>query len=269
MSRFYLDEKTMQAIDCRLPDISPLQGKIKGLSPDRLSFNFPVDSRIPIAAVCFDDASDILGQAYYALWECYAHGVYYREKTIPANEALAVHYERYYIDDVALRLYAAGEHLASAITDFMEISAQDLAPYQENRISKQNVVGNYLKKKKPGDPVTVAVKALVQCGEWRLAQDYRNRWVHDQPPTVKGLGLTYHRKSQWQSQGNGFVLNRDGDEPEYKTEDLIKNMDSALRKFHETLDACFQHYLITLKNHGVKVSYPEQNRIEITTKRSF
>jgi hypothetical protein len=98
--------------------------------------------------------------------EAIAHKVWHLEKVKPKNETAAVFFIRFYTDDIALRFYSAGQHLAAAVVDMLEISQQEFAPYEKKRVSRKVIVGNYLPKEKPIHPVTVVVLSLADSHEW-------------------------------------------------------------------------------------------------------
>src|SRR5712692_1874794 len=133
MIRELLDDSTLELIDKELPDITSQLGKILALSPDVISMQFSPDSNIPVASVCLTDTIHTLAGARYALFEYYAHRLYYRERAQPPNEMTAVFFERYYADDAALRLYSAGEHVANVVIFMLEITDDELKPYRKDR----------------------------------------------------------------------------------------------------------------------------------------
>lgn len=246
MSRGSLDAATLTAISKQLPSIENLQNTVLQFSPDFISTKFEPSSTIPAAAVCLQDAVNTLVEARYALFEAVAHKVWYLEKAEPKNELAAVFYSRFYTDDTVLRLYSAGEHLAEAIVDMLEVSKHELAPYQKKRVSRQAIVGNYLRKEKPTHPITLAVLSLADSSEWRDTIKYRDEWVHSQPPLVKGLGIVYKRGQRWKfsDTGNSYELGLGGgDEPEYSVDDLLKFIQPSLSKFSETVDAVVKYYI--------------------------
>lgn len=157
--------------------------------------------------------------------------------TEPANEMAAVFFGRFYADDTALRLYSAGEHLAEAIIFMLEISDQQLKKYKRPQRSQQSVVGHFLAEEEPHHPIMRAVLKLSQSKEWRDTNKYRNNWVHEQPPTVEGLGIVYKRVKRWQvAEGEMGTKKRKissmviggGDEPEYSVADLLRFIQPAL-----------------------------------------
>jgi hypothetical protein len=260
MSRFLLDESTLSRISQNLPNLRKLRMTVTGLVPDFISINFDPESTAPIAAVCLDDSTLTLSEARYALSECFAHRIWYGEKTEPPNEILAVFLGRFYADDAALRLYSAGEHLANAIVFMLEIGEPRLKQYKKHKISQQSAVGNFLAREEPHHPITKAVLQLNQSKEWQDTIDYRHKWVHEQPPTVNGLGTVYRREKRWQISepsegGQTFMLGiGDGDKPEYSSvDDLIRFIQPALFLFTDTLTAIVQFYIGLLEKRGITI----------------
>jgi hypothetical protein len=146
MSRGRLGKAILTQIHQQLPDLQELQETILSLTPSVISMKFHPDSSIPVAAVCFQDALSTLEEARYATHEAIASIIYYQEKLKPPNELGAVFLGRFYADDAALRLYSSGEHLANAIIFMLELTDQQLKPYQGKRISQQSILGGFLRK---------------------------------------------------------------------------------------------------------------------------
>jgi hypothetical protein len=260
MSRGLLDEVTLESINQQLPSIKNLEKIVLQIQPDFISTKFKPDSTIPTATVCLQDAVNTLAEARYALHEVIAHKIWYLEKSGPKNVPASVFFGRFYADDIALRLYSAGEHLAEAIVDFLEINEQELNPYRNKKVSRQVIVGNYLRNEKPSHPVTQAVLSLADSSEWQKTIKYRNDWVHSQPPLVKGLGIVYKRGQRWKLSDteNSYKLELgDGDELEYSVDDLLKFIQPALFKFIDTVNVATQFYIDLLKNHGFSFSEDE------------
>ena len=163
---------------------------------------FPPESSIPVSSVCLCDAVNTFEEALYALHEALAHQVWYVEHKTPPNEPAATFFVRYYSDDAALRLYSAGEHLANGIIMMLELSKQELAPFLKKR-TRHIGVGLFLLKKRPDHPVTDAVAKLPKSPEWQATLRYRNCWVHEQPPSVDGLGIIYRRRKRWRDSSTG------------------------------------------------------------------
>jgi hypothetical protein len=267
MSRGILDGIDVERISQETPDLSELEGMVLSLTPDVLSISSPQDSDVPIASVCFNDALNTLQEARYALFEVFAHQVWYVEKKDPPDKMCAAFFGRFYADDAALRLYSAGEHLANGIIMMLEIADKDLKPYKDKgkqgkeRVSQQLIVGNYLRKKKPIHPITQAVNKLVDSKEkeWYATINYRNRLVHEQPPTVKGLGIVYERKIRWEPlpTGKGHILRGGGDKPEYSVNELVKFIKPAMFQFIDTFTSVIEFYIVLLKSRGVSITFNE------------
>ena len=236
MSRGLLGKKLLKEIANQLPDIRQLNLDILSYGPELVSFRFPPDSTIPVASVCLHDAFHMLADARHAFHEILAHRAWYLEKRETPIERTAIHFTRFYADDVALRLYAAGEHLANAIIDMLEIKTPSLIPYKKKRISRQIIVWEYIKREEPAHAITRAVEKLAQSQEWLATLKYRNDWVHGKPPIIKGLGIQYERRKRWVITDKYMGLSGGGgDEHTYSDEDLINMVKPALFVFVETL----------------------------------
>ncbi|HEY3116072.1 MAG TPA: hypothetical protein VGK54_04965 [Chloroflexota bacterium] len=260
MSRGLLDETTLNSINAALPDALTRLDRVLPLSPDVITMKFPRDSDVPIAAVCFVDAAHTLAGVRHALFEFHAHGIYYREKTTPPEPMAAVWFERYYADDVALRLYSAAEHIANALVFMFQIPEAQLKPFRKPaRTSLQSVVGHFLLKTKKSLPVSKTLKALAGSKSWNSTVTYRNEWVHAQPPTIYGLGFLYHRKKRWKTTSDGsFYLGvGGGDTPKYTTAQLVAFIEPAFQLLLKTFDACVDAYLDILASRGIALSGSE------------
>jgi hypothetical protein len=260
MSRGRVDKKTAAAIAAKLRDLQSVQQLVLTMSPDFISARFAHDSTVPQASVCLNDAMAALGEASYATFEAEAHLIWYRQlsKTSP-NEPAAVFFGRFYAADVALRLYAAGEHLASAIVDMLEITNSQLAPFRKKRVSLQSTVADFMRKRMQSHLLTKRVIALGTSKEWQKAMDYRSSWVHDQPPTVAGLGHVFERKKRWtRVEQNGSVLYTlgvgGGDPPKYTIDQIIAFVEPALNAFAGTFIAVVDFYQALLAKNGIKMT---------------
>jgi len=249
MSRGLLNDSEWGNIYQETPDLDNLGNMVLHLSPDFLSIPFSPESNVPIAAVCFQDAFNTIEEALYSLREVFAHQIWYLEKKKPPNEIAAAFFGRFYADDAALRLYSAGEHLANGIIMMLEIADEDLNPYKKKRISQQSIVGHFLKGEKPHHPITKAVSKLVDSQEWSTTIAHRDRWVHEQPPTVKGLGIVYTRRRRWKilPNGKGRILLGGGDTPDYTIDNLLEFMKPAMFQFTDTITTVVEFYIEILE----------------------
>jgi hypothetical protein len=252
MSRGQLDRPTLATINDKLPDMSNLRF-IQSLSPDFISIKFDPDSTVPIAAVALQDAQIVLSEARIALHEAYACQIWYREKE--PNETAASFFVRFYVDDAAMRLYSAQEHLAYAIIAMLKISEQALEPHGRRLTSQASIVGHFLRREKPDHRVTQAASQLWSA-EWQKTMAYRGRLVHDQPPLVEGLGTVWKRYKRWQKAERPgkteYLLGiGGGDEPEFSVDDLIDFAQPSLFHFAQALLEVGQFYVDLLNQHGI------------------
>ena len=232
MTRGPIPEAELAAIDEALPDVHAVRDAALSFDPTMMSLIFGPKSEIPVAAVCLDDASSVAADAHYALHECIAHGRYYREFADPANEIAATWSERYYADDVAVRLYPAGEHLSSAIVFMLELDDDALDPYRNGTSSLQARIGRYVAEGPAPASIRDAIKVLHESSAWRSAIQYRNSWTHDKPPTVADLGLVYERKKRWTTTDHVHVLGvGGGDTPALTALELRETVEQALRDY--------------------------------------
>ena len=160
MSSFLLDEESQRKISDELPDTDSVQKKILSFDPTMLSTNFQHDSMIPIASVCLKDAVHTLQESRYGLREALAHKILHEEKQNPPNKEDSIFFQRYYCDDVAFRLYSAGEDLANAIIFMLDIDKNKVIEYRGKHCSQQSAVGNFLKKEKFDNLITKQILRL-------------------------------------------------------------------------------------------------------------
>jgi hypothetical protein len=254
MSLFLLDEETIERITNELPKLDGSDMAVMKLAPDFISIRYPAESNIPIAAVCLQDTLHALLQVRLGLNECFRHKIWYQEKCSPPNEKLAVIFMRFYIDAIVSQLYAAGEHLANAIICLLDLAEGQLEKYRNNRVSQQSILGHYLANEEADNPITKAVLELAGSKEWRKTMDYRNNWVHEQPPTVSGLGSVYRRCRRWirSEDGKSFKLGLgSGDDPEYSVDEILKFVQPAILQFVDLFDKVVSIYLDVIGKRGI------------------
>jgi hypothetical protein len=245
MSRGLLSDDELATIAEQLPNTEGSMTLVHSFDPNFIALGHGVDSLLPVAVVCLHDASQMIQEARHALHEAIAHRMYYRPKQ---NEPAVVWFGRYYCADVALRLFAAGEHFANALVAMLGIDEKDLAPYKGRVISRQIVVGRYMVANRPADTLTPIIKALVQSDDWKATVAYRNAWVHEQAPTVSDLGLVWRRRGcRWRSvpsAGSGVrVLTiGGGDVPETTIDKLILQVSEATGLFVKAFDGLVDRF---------------------------
>lgn len=259
MSRGEISQARLDEIHKRLPDIAPLKA-IQFLCPETISLKLGPKNRMPIAAVCLNDARLCVGEASYALMEAYAHEAWYMETSKPPKERPSTYFVRYYSDDVSLRLYAASEHLANAIIAMLPITAKSLSRNRRKPSSLSHTVGKYLQKERPRHALAGSILTLVKNESWKKAIQYRNQWVHSQPPLVSGFGIRWQRKMRWTETvengvvtGHSMVSGGEGDKPELSPEELRSIMTEALAIFVDTLRFVANFYRDVLVKKGFQI----------------
>jgi hypothetical protein len=230
MSRGELPPDALDRINDLLPDLGSRFEQIHHLSPDLLSYGIDPESDVPIAVPCLMDALQTITAARYALFECLAHGTYYRTVAEPPHEMNAIWFERFYVDDVAHRLFAAAEHIANGLIFMLEITDEALKEFKNGVTSQQAAVGHLLLKQYPSLAISRSIGNLVKSTEWSAVTMYRGTIVHAQPPLVSGLGIVYKRKRRWRinSDGGRYLAFGGGDPPDVETPALIATCKGAL-----------------------------------------
>jgi hypothetical protein len=256
MSRGKLDKDTGNKIGSELPDVTEIRKATLTLQPDFISMGFPPRSRISIAAVCLQDVTSTLQEVRHALFEALAYILWYRERNEPPNDHLAIFFGRFYVDDAALRLYAAGEHLAEAIVCMLEIDKESLRKYRktgrpDDQGSQQSAVGKFLKAEMPTHQITKAISILIASKEWLPTINYRDVWVHRKPPIIEGMGISYKRRNRLNVSDTGvWVSFGGGDAPEYTVDQLIGFVRPAAIQFTEAVRAVVEYYIRLLHENG-------------------
>jgi hypothetical protein len=253
MVRGWLDEETLKAIADTLPDIGDPHA-ILALNPQLISMQYPHASLVPVAAPCFHDTWHALWAAAYALHEALAERIWYSEKRVPPGPMEATFFSRFFADDCALRLYAAGEHLAAAIVYMLEIQEPLLKTSARRVTSRQARVARFLKKSYPATPVGQVVVTLGKSKDWTAAMKHRNDWVHSQPPPVAGLGVVFRRERRWQTASDGTTWTMPlgaGDPPAITLDSLLATLQGAIRDFAHVLHVVRDEYLADLAIHGI------------------
>jgi hypothetical protein len=281
-----LDIKTADAVKAGLPNLSWTRSVLKELRLDTVSSFCDDDSKVPVASVNLFNANKVAGEAWFAIYEARAHWIWFNEKKSPPNVSKARGYARFFLDDAALRLYAAQEFLAHAIVNMLELDDEVLQRYskkaptaqlkgraptcrfytflchkkerkekqEQKPISRAATVGLLLKNECPKHPLTQAALGLHNQSEWAKTIEYRNKWVHEQPPLVEGVGSSFLAKSAWKEEGESRSLTIGvSDEPQDTVEDLFGFIQPALKFFVETLEAVVSYYLNLLKKQGINV----------------
>lgn len=197
MSGFILDAESDEEIGRLVPNIDELALQILNLMPDMISIRCHPESIFPITSVCLQDSINSCFSICHSISEYHAHRIWYLEKCSPPQPRVAGFFMKYYLDYAVSMLYAAGEHLANALICFYELKKEDLDPYRRKRASLQSIVGHYLVNEKSNEFLTHEIVKLAKSTEWNYVNSYRDKWVHEQPPLLEGLGSVYKRKKRW------------------------------------------------------------------------
>lgn len=261
MSRGQISDKKLSEVSEKVPNLRELWNIVRLLSPDSISIKFGPKSRVPIAAVCLNDALSATGEATYALKEAYAHEVWYREESQPPNLNTSNYFVKFYSDDAALRMYAASEHLATAIIEMLQVGKKTLKRDRKRGTSISVTVGKYLIRHRPKHPISLVISELAHSADWQKAIIYRDRWVHNQPPLVSGFGIQWRRKQRWEElktgdrvTGHRMYGGGSGDKPEYTVEEIRSFVSNALFTFVQTLSKVTDFYVGLLSSKGITLA---------------
>jgi len=265
MARGWLDAEDLRQIARLLPDLSCVRSLALALNPQWISMKLPHHSTIPAAAVCFQDCEHTLSAAGYALHEAYAEKLWYEQRRVPPEPMSAIFFGKFFADDCALRLYAAGEQLADAVAAMMETDEPSLARYKKRFTSRQARIGAYLAVERPSDPTTTALTALQQADGWQRTRNYRDFWVHEQPPRVEGLGISMRRGTRWTRTESGWAMGLgSGDAPDLTVDELLLFVRDGLLAFSRAFAAVLDQYIQRLASHGVTVTTQDRGDDRVT-----
>lgn len=257
MSRGLLNDERLEEIATRLPDLNSIK-RVFLLTPDMIAMKLGPKSRVPEAIICLHDALQVVEEIQYALHEMLAHLIWYRQDRGEPNEKAAIYFGRFYADDAALRLYAAAEHVANFIMRFLDLDRADLKPYAKKRDSLHSVVGHYLMAERLDEPITKTIHHLVQDSNWIKTINYRNIWVHEQPPIIAGLGIVWKREPRWVITERGHMLGiGGGDTPNYSVDELTKMVLPANETFIEIMSQIVDIVVEFLEKHDFGLGFTE------------
>lgn len=244
------DENTSSVGGRLIPDLGLLHGLGLPRHPrlDAMLFHNEPQSRIPHAAPCLNDSYYMLCEARYALIEGF-NQVRQNRANNPPDEWHAAFFGQFYGADVTLRLYAAGEHLANAVVEILAIDRAALEGFRKNgRSSLQSVIAKYLASRLPRHSICDAVQKLGRSKDWKRSMNYRNDWVHEQAPQVRGLGIQFKRSEEYwvegrDSAGTWHEIGFGGQgTPDLSVDDLLEFAGGAACAFTELLTFIAANY---------------------------
>ena len=166
---------------------------------------------------------------------------------------MATWIERFFAEDAAMRLYNAAEHLANAVAMLRGLNSQTLS--SERARSQWQRVRRVLQKQAVEDPICIAMCELGDTPHWQFVIRYRGQVVHDQPPILQGLGVSYRRRHRWTMGQDGtrrLVMSSTGDEAEYSPEQVMRMALMAAAGLLTILTVVVDQYFGLLARHGIK-----------------
>jgi len=165
------------------------------------------------AIECLDDARKRYSQIQYSLYEALTCVIWNREFALQPCEKNAIFTGEYYLIYATLLMYAAAEDISAFIIHFMNINTDIKAFFEskkgKRKLEKEDVTSNaakigiYLFEKNRGHPITKIILKLHKNSDWQKALEYRNTWVHEKPPTIKGSGVEFTREKNVTVDANG------------------------------------------------------------------
>lgn len=246
MDRGRLDKETARNIDESLPSVRDFRIITLDFNPALISIGFPPKSKIPIAAACLQDATLFLQEVRYALLESLAYIFWYREKAEPLNEKRAIFFGKFYADDTTLRMFTVKEHLTNAVINMLDISEQELKNLKQTirNVDDLTRIGKDLKNKSPNHPLINPIFKLIDSEDWKKTRKYRNDWVHNKPPMIKGSGVNYKRKNRLIVTSNFIgVTFGQGDEAELSIDELLAFIKSAFLLLVESTAEIIDYFI--------------------------
>lgn len=226
------------------------------IDPQLVAICDPESERLQLSLVCLRDAAETACMMKFSLWEAFAHLRWFREEVPEAPaEADAVFWARYFADNAALRLYPAAEDIAQFVVVFLGIGGISLD--SSKKTSKAAKVGKYLRREMPNDRVTHVICKLTEDRDYKETIEYRNVWVHEQPPRLRGAGIVWERKSRHEKIGDCVRVRLSlGDEPSLDIDCLLNTVSGGVRAFDTLLYSLNQMLREELKGIGIESPYP-------------
>jgi hypothetical protein len=115
-----------------------------------------------------------------------------------------------------------------------------------------------LEKEQPNNMLTQPVLNLAKSDEWKKVTAYRTNLVHEQPPSIKGLGITYKRKRRWvlsstNNRETTFTLSiGSGNGAEHSVDEIMDFVQTATLSFVKLCDEVVSFYTDILSSYGME-----------------
>lgn len=205
-------------------------------------------TEIGSALVCLDDARLRYSFLETALLETKIKIAYFREYSQDnPNEKQAIASGVFFLTYATLLLYAIGEDISFFIIHYFGYS-QDLTDFikrgeVKKSVEKKKISSNqaklalFLKEEKGKEEITKIVCKLNSDANWKKALCYRNDWVHQQPPIIKGLEYSFPRKMFTTSKDeNGYkTIYLKGMSPQLNLDQFVEIVYKATKALHNSI----------------------------------
>jgi hypothetical protein len=160
--------------------------------------------------------------------------------------------QRFFLEDAAMRLYSAAEHLAEAIASYAELDPREVkaAP----KTSQWVKVAYVLKAHASHQTFRESMLTLRRVPAWKRCVSYRNAVVHQQPPLLGGSGLAWRRRNPWQQNADGSwtMVVRTSDPPQEHFPGLHDAVVDSTAELVDRLGLIWDAYWERLASRGVR-----------------
>jgi hypothetical protein len=276
LMRGQLSDSRIAQINALLPSVDKVLfiATIQGPGVD--FYDLTTGHQLGVALVCLEDAQHRFFQARSTLREAYACLAWYREEVSTAPQELdAVVAAKFYADYAALLLYATAEDLSYFIIHFLGIEMA-FAEYLQDKSVQRKLerakiasnaakVGLFLNEKHPDHELSKVAFNLHTNPNWQQSLKYRNTWVHDKPPIVRGLGTQFDRNSRVireEDRAIMYIGSYQGSEPQFDIDQLLHIEHEAIAALANSLDELAKLVIIHREAWGEKFVL-EGNRVSV------
>jgi hypothetical protein len=229
-----LSEQKLQEIGARLPELDARFPLAAFPGPMVDLYDLDHAGHFGPSLACLSDAGYRLQEVRLGLHESYACMAWYREEAPQHAEFEAILTSKFYVDHIAMLLYAAAEDIAAFVLRFLECE-DDFFKFAQGlknaRVTSNAAkVGMFMRQHFADHDITNIIFTLHRTPQWDQALEYRNKWVHEQPPLVAGLGIQFNRLSRISEDGTSISLGG-GAPPEYTIDQLLEIVHQATTAF--------------------------------------
>ena len=108
---------------------------------------------------------------------------------------------------------------------------------------------------RPDDEISKSLQRLITSKDWNATIEYRNKWVHNQPPLISGVGIVYERRNRWIVSDDAIaVTSGGGDKPHHSIEELLGSVQRSTFLFSELVRVVVRSYIELLSGYGIQVT---------------